>query len=203
MGTAEQRTQQTAIGRSVAPETGRRLLERSHEHHRRAIVQRVGHRCLWAAPDEAVLVEGKLAEERGQDAHRVYRRADVVNETRKCQLGRACAAADAVGGLEHPDRGPGPSQRDGRSQTVRAGTDHEGIELCRSHAGFRSEADGKHAQGVLARMGRGETRHVGLLDGETAAAAWDSLPQPRESAGQGAIPTPYGCNCPPGLGIAI
>ena len=69
---------------------------------------------------EPVLGERQRAEERRADAERVDRRADIVDEARQRQLGRARPAADVSARLEHQHRAPGARQRDRRRQPVRA-----------------------------------------------------------------------------------
>jgi hypothetical protein len=49
------------------------------------------------------------------------RRAEVVNETRQCELGRAKTAAEFLRGLVNFDLQPGPRKRDRRRQPIRPG----------------------------------------------------------------------------------
>src|SRR5947208_2584986 len=51
-------------------------------------------------------------------------RADVVRETRQCQLGGAHSAADGALRLEHCDVAAAARQRDGRREAVGSGTDY-------------------------------------------------------------------------------
>ena len=55
----------------------------------RAVVERVGERGRRMDQLQPVLGEGRLAEERRPERHRMDRRADVVDEARPRQLGRA------------------------------------------------------------------------------------------------------------------
>lgn len=73
--------------------------------------------------------ELKFVEERRDGTEGMDRGADVVPKSRECQLFRACAATDGVGGLENEDRVSVACDLDGGSEPVRAGTDDYSVVL--------------------------------------------------------------------------
>src|SRR6266498_851565 len=79
------------------------------------------------------------------------RRADVVDEPRQRQLGRAQAAAELLLGLANLDLQAGPGQRDRRRQPVRAGADdhrppHRAIQAAGPHGPPRTYHKHKEAE---------------------------------------------------------
>ena len=74
-------------------------------------------------PFEAVFGERERVEERRARAEGVCGRADVVNEARQGQLGRAHTAAYAILRLNDEDGLARLRQHDGRRQPVRARSD--------------------------------------------------------------------------------
>ena len=72
-------------------------------------------------------VEVERPEERGCGSERMDRRADVMAETGKCQLGRACAAPDRLARLEDEDRTAGLGEGDRCGEAVRPRPDDDGV----------------------------------------------------------------------------
>ena len=74
----------------------------------------------------------EIAEERRVAPERVDRRADVVDEPRKRQLGGANTTADGLLRLVDGDLPARARHRDRRGKPVRAGADHDGAPHARS-----------------------------------------------------------------------
>ena len=132
LGIAGERREEPPPARLVLAEPAHGRVRRALEQGRGSVVERVRERRRRLDPLEAVLRERQRAEERRRDAERVDRRADVVDESRQRQLGRARAAAHGVGRLEHAHRDPGPRQHDRRRQPVRPGADDDRVRHRRS-----------------------------------------------------------------------
>ena len=127
VGDPDEGLEQAPVRGSVLAEAGRGLRDGALEHSRRSVVERMCERRRRVDPLQAVLLERQRAQERRADRPRVDRRADVVAEARQRQLGRPHPAADRVGGLEHQHRTARPRKDDRRCQSVRAGTDDDGV----------------------------------------------------------------------------
>jgi hypothetical protein len=74
-----------------------------------------------------VELEVERPEERRCGSERMDRRADVMAETGKCQLGRACAAPDRIARLEDEDRTAGLGEGDRGGEAVRPRADDDGV----------------------------------------------------------------------------
>jgi hypothetical protein len=92
-----------------------------------AVGQRVGHRYLRVHPTQAVLGQRHAREHRGRGGRRIDRREGVVDEAGQGQLLAAHGAAGMIGGLQDQHLPPGLSQADGRSQSVGAAADDDGV----------------------------------------------------------------------------
>ena len=86
---------------------------------------------------DPVHIELERPKERGRQAERMNRGADVVDEAGQRQLGRPQAAAELLGGLVDLHLQPRLGQRDRRRQTVRPGADDDGA----FHRGRKSNTE--------------------------------------------------------------
>src|SRR4029453_7910877 len=77
---SKKRRHHPAVRPTLASQVPAGPLERAPEQHRWTIVERMRHRRGGTNPLEAVLPQWQRAKERGEDAHRVRARADVVQE---------------------------------------------------------------------------------------------------------------------------
>lgn len=84
-----ERLEQAAVGSGVGAEAACRLFDRALQHHRRAVLERVGERRLRLHQLEAVLGQRQAAQERGRERKRMDGRAGVVREARQRELLRA------------------------------------------------------------------------------------------------------------------
>jgi hypothetical protein len=87
----------------------------------------MGQGDLGLNPFEAVSMKLELPEKGGSNGQRVDCGADIVDETGKCQLCGADAAADGFPGLQQQDGFEFSFQRDGRSQPVGPRAHDDGI----------------------------------------------------------------------------
>jgi hypothetical protein len=103
----------------VLAERGHRRLGRALEQDRGSVVERVGDRGGRLDPVEPVLGERQRPKQRRRDPERMDRRADVVDEARQRQLGRAASASDRVGCFEDAHRAAGAGEHDRCRKAVR------------------------------------------------------------------------------------
>jgi hypothetical protein len=76
---------------------------------------------------DQVQLEVQRPEERRCGSERMDRRADVMAETGKCQLGRARPATDRVARLEDEDRPAGLGESNRGGEAVRPRADDDGV----------------------------------------------------------------------------
>jgi hypothetical protein len=123
-----ERLQQALVRRSVLPQPGGRLLDRSLDNDGRPVVERMREhrrRVDEVEPELERAEEGRAYDE-GVDP-----RAEVVHEARQSELGRTRAAADRLLCFAYQHRAPCEGERDRRAEPVRAGPDDDGV--VRSH----------------------------------------------------------------------
>ena len=84
----------------------------------------MGERCGGL---DQVELEFERPEEGRCGSERMDRRADVMAETGKCQLGRACAAPNRLARLEDEDRTAGLGEGDRGGEAVRPRADDDGV----------------------------------------------------------------------------
>jgi hypothetical protein len=103
LGVAHQRRKHPLVRPPVgtADRSGGRR-ERAVEDYRRAVVERVRERDLGLHQLQPVPVERKLAQERRGERMRVDGRADVMDEAREGELGRARPSPHRGLRLQHP-----------------------------------------------------------------------------------------------------
>ena len=123
VGPAHERREQAAVGALVGAEAARGQLDRALEHHRRAVVQRMGQRRRRVAQLEAVGGQRKRAQEGRGQGQRVHGRAGVVHVAGQGELGGAAASAERLLTFQHGYRTAGLGQRYGPRQPVGAGPD--------------------------------------------------------------------------------
>ncbi len=122
-----QRTDPPAIGSRILAEPGGGCGDVALEEYGGAIVERVGDRHRRRDPLHAELGEGKSGEERRCRSEGVGGGADVVPEAGEGQLGGASAAADLLVALHDEDGQVVPGELDGRGQSVRPGSNDDGV----------------------------------------------------------------------------
>ena len=127
VGIADERIEQPAVGLRVRAESAGRLLHGALQHHRGAVVERVGQRRVGVRQLEPVLGQRQAAQEGRSERQGVHRRARVVHEAGQRQLLRAAAAAHGLGALDEGDPAAGPGQHDRRGQPVGARADYDGV----------------------------------------------------------------------------
>jgi hypothetical protein len=115
------------VGGSVIAQPGRGPPDRPVERGCRPVVERMRELDRRVDPLEPVLGEGQGPEEGRCDAGRVKGRADVVDEARQRQLGRARSPAEGVRSL--PDENPlaRPCELDRRGEPVRPAPDDDRV----------------------------------------------------------------------------
>jgi len=133
---ARERPDQRAVGAGVGAERLRGLLERAVQRHRGAAVERVRSLDWRLEQLEPVFVQRQAGEERRAERERVNRRADVVVKAGDRQLGRAGAAADRLGALDHVDGAPAARQLDRGGQAVGPGAYDDRVYQGRRVAGL-------------------------------------------------------------------
>ena len=97
---ADERIEQPPVGLRVRAESASRLLHGALQHHRGAVVERVGQRRVGVHQLEPVLRQRQAAQEGRSERQGVHRRAGVVHEAGQRQLLRAAAAADGLRALD-------------------------------------------------------------------------------------------------------
>jgi hypothetical protein len=168
-------THQRAEGRAprpavVSPEPGGGCAHGSFEHRGRAAVERMRERRVGMDELDAPGGEIDRPEERRRRGQGHDRGARIVPEAGQGQLGRAQSAAGGVGGLEHADGPPGPGERDGRGQPVRARPDDDRVDRAVAGPGARLLARHDRVVTVALRRERGP-RHQGMASGFPGRAA--------------------------------
>ena len=126
----DERRDEPAIGSAVGAEPLDGALEGSLQHDGGAVVERVRHRRIGLDPLEALPRKVERAQERRGRAHRMERRADVVSEPRKRQLGGAAAPADGLVRFVDDDASSASRELDRCAEPVGSGADDDGV----SHA---------------------------------------------------------------------
>ena len=124
---------QTPVRRGIRrPEAHRRRLDRSFHDDRGAIVERMRERRLRVHEGHAVIGERQRREERRRLRQCVNRGAHVVRDAGLGEFSRSNAAADRRFRLVEADAKACPCQRDRGRQAVRAGADHDSVEVSAS-----------------------------------------------------------------------
>ena len=118
IGVPDERPDEPPIRTPVATEAFRRRLDRSLHQDRSPAVEGMPERCRRFGELEASTGKIEIAEEGRHDVRPHDRRADVVDEPRQRQLGRADTPAGRLVRLEDADRESGPGEGDGRRETV-------------------------------------------------------------------------------------
>jgi len=111
-----ERTDQPLVCELVPAEAGRRLRQALLEQDGAPVVERVSRRRVGVDPVDAELESPK---KRRRERKRMDGRADVVDEARERQLGRAQATAELLVGLVNLDLQAGPRERDRSREPVR------------------------------------------------------------------------------------
>ncbi len=121
------RAEQAPPGPPVGAQARRGGLERSLEHARASVVERVGQVDLGPAPLEPVPLEPQRVQEGRADRHRMDRGAVVVQDAGHGQLAGPRATADRVLGLQHRDAHARAGQLDRAREAVRPGADDDRV----------------------------------------------------------------------------
>ncbi len=119
-----------AAGREPV-EGGGRDVEVGVDDQGRAVGRRVGQRARRRRPLQAVAVEVERPERRGHGRERVEGAVEVGREPRGGHLGAAHRAARLRCRFEHQHVPPVIGQHVGRHQPVRAGADHDRVDVAR------------------------------------------------------------------------
>ena len=124
---ANERRHQARVTGRILPERRPGRRDRALEHRSRSVVERMSERRRRPDPLDAVLRERQRREERRGDGEWMDRRAHVVLEPRRGQLGGAHAAADRLRALDDAHRHALARERDRRGQSVRARADDDRV----------------------------------------------------------------------------
>ena len=133
-----------AVGRAVAGaaavDAGDRGVQVPREHGRRRVRQRVGQHGRGVRPTETEALELEVTHHRRCGRHRIERAEQVVAEPGSGDLGGSHRAAWFVRLLqdEHAPASVGEAIRG--DQTVRPGTDHDGVDCSRHGARLSSRS---------------------------------------------------------------
>ena len=136
----------------VGSHAGGGLLDRPIQHAGGPVVERMSAVDLRPLPHQPVALQVDLFPERRTDAHRMSRRAVVVDESGHRQLTRARSPADRVASLQHLHVDTVPGQVDRRGQAVGPGADDDRV----GH-GFRGGALAWRSQARRSRAQRVDT----------------------------------------------
>src|SRR6185312_15258687 len=86
---------------SVAPKMAHCFFQVVLQHHRRAVIQGMGHRCGRVNPLESVLVQWERGKKWRSHAHRMNGGAKIMAKAGQSKCHGACSPAGKSFGLEH------------------------------------------------------------------------------------------------------